>query len=163
MVNWPNWFEGLGRYVRFRPKADISFVYGTGWQAECLSADDQRTRRGRTAFSRTGASMKDNISVTYFDTAMILLEGRSQAERVPSPDGKRAMISSKKGSRDIEIDLATGRPLRSMTHVFDVGPLIKARGEPVAGYFAAYGSYYLTRDQTRALRWNEDSPSPAGS
>jgi hypothetical protein len=81
---------------------------------------------------------------------------------VPSPDGRRAMISSKKESRDIEIDLATGRPLWSMTHVFDVGQLIKARGEPVGGYFAAYGSYYLTTDQTLALRWNEGGSSPAG-
>jgi hypothetical protein len=81
---------------------------------------------------------------------------------VPSPDGKRAMISSKKESRDIEVDLATGRPLWSMTHVFDVGPLMNAGGEPVAGYFAAYGSYYLTREQTQALRRNEAGSKPAG-
>ena len=81
---------------------------------------------------------------------------------VPSPDGKRAMISSKKESRDIEIDLATGRPLWSMTHVLDVGPLMKAGGEPVAGYFAAYGSYYLTKDQTRALHLNEAGSGTAG-
>ncbi len=66
----------------------------------------------------------------------------------PSPDGKRAMISSKKESRDIEFDLATGRPLWSMTHVLDV----ENDGKSAAGYFAAYGSYYLTDDQRRALR-----------
>ena len=70
---------------------------------------------------------------------------------VPSPDGKRAMISSKNESRDIEIDIATGRPLWSMTHVLDVGPVTGKRGKPVAGYFAAYGSYYLTDEQRLAL------------
>lgn len=68
-----------------------------------------------------------------------------------SPDGKRAMVSSKQESRDIEVDLATGRPLWSMTHVLDVGPSMKKSGKPVAGYFAAYGSYYLTDEQKRAL------------
>ncbi len=58
------------------------------------------------------------------------------------------MISSKKESRDIEFDLATGRPLWSMTHVLDV----ENDGKSAAGYFAAYGSYYLTDDQRRALR-----------
>ena len=71
---------------------------------------------------------------------------------IPSADGKRAMISSKKESRDIEIDVATGRPLWTMSHVLDVGPFTEERGKPVAGYFAAYGSYYLTEDQKRALR-----------
>ena len=71
---------------------------------------------------------------------------------VPSPDGKRAMISSKNRSRDVEFDLATGRPLWSMTHLFDVGPFMNKSGKPVPGYFAAYGSYYLTEDQKRALR-----------
>jgi hypothetical protein len=71
---------------------------------------------------------------------------------VPSPDGKRAMISSKNRSRDVEFDLATGRPLWSMTHVLDVGPFMNKSGKPVAGYFAAYGSYYLTAEQKRALR-----------
>lgn len=71
---------------------------------------------------------------------------------VPSPDGQRAMISSKKRSRDIEFDLATGRPLWSMTHVFDIGPFMNKSGKPVAGYFSAYGSYYLTAEQKRALR-----------
>ena len=71
---------------------------------------------------------------------------------VPSPDGKRAMISSKNRSRDVEFDLATGRPLWSMMHLFDVGPFMNKSGKPVPGYFAAYGSYYLTEDQKRALR-----------
>lgn len=66
---------------------------------------------------------------------------------VPSPDGKRAMISSKQESRDIEVDLATGRPLWSMAHVLAV----KNGSKPGAGHFVAYGSYYLTDDQRRAL------------
>lgn len=66
---------------------------------------------------------------------------------VPSPDGKRAMISSKQQSRDIEVDLATGRPLWSMTHVV----ALNNGSKPASGYFAAYGSYYLTDDQKRAL------------
>lgn len=67
---------------------------------------------------------------------------------VPSPDGKRAMISSKHESRDIEIDLATGRPLWSMNHVLESKP---GSGKPGATYFNAYGSYYLTDEQFRAL------------
>ena len=66
---------------------------------------------------------------------------------VPSPDGKRAMISSKQQSRDIEVELATGRPLWSMTHV----RAIKDGSKPASAYFTAYGSYYLTDDQKRAL------------
>ena len=66
---------------------------------------------------------------------------------VPSPDGKRAMISSKQESRDIEVDLATGRPLWSMTHVL----ALKKGSKPAAAYFTAYGSYYLTDEQRRAL------------
>jgi hypothetical protein len=73
----------------------------------------------------------------------------------PSLDGTRAMISSKSSSRDIEFDTATGRPLWSMTHVLDVGPFMNTSGEPVAGYFVAYGSYYLTMDRTQALRLGE--------
>lgn len=66
----------------------------------------------------------------------------------PSPDGMRAMISSKDESRDIEIDLATGRPLWIMTHVFDIGP---SGGKPASGYSTAYGNYYVTEEQLRAL------------
>ena len=69
---------------------------------------------------------------------------------IPSPDGKRAMISSKDGAFDLEIDLATGRPLWTMTHVLDVAPLM-GRAKPVAGRFTAFGSYYLTDDYIRAL------------
>ena len=69
---------------------------------------------------------------------------------IPSPDGKRAMISSKDGARDFEIDLATGRPLWTMTHVLDVAPLM-GRAKPVAGHFTAFGSYYPTDDYLRAL------------
>ena len=70
---------------------------------------------------------------------------------VPSPDGNRAMISSKDGAFDLEIDLATGRPLWTMSHVLDVAPLLK-QSKPIAGRFTAFGSYYLTDDYLRALR-----------
>ena len=70
---------------------------------------------------------------------------------IPSPDGKRAMISSKDESRDMEIDLATGRPLWEMKQVFDVAPFMGKKGNKVAGYFTAYGTYYLTDDQVRSL------------
>ena len=79
----------------------------------------------------------------------------------PSPDGTRVMISSKKKSRDIEFDLATGRPLWTMTEVRDIGRLMKSGGKPVAGYFAAYGSYYLTQDQTTALHLRDAGQSLA--
>lgn len=70
---------------------------------------------------------------------------------VPSPDGKRAMISSKKESRHIEVDVITGRPLWSMTRARDVSSLIGQDDEPVAGYFAAYGAYYLTKADMATL------------
>ncbi|WP_395622576.1 arylsulfotransferase family protein [Sphingomonas daechungensis] len=66
----------------------------------------------------------------------------------PSPDGKRAMIASKHEARDIEIDLATGKPLWTMLHVADSG---SAGGKPEAAYFNAYGNYYLTKEQLAAL------------
>ena len=68
----------------------------------------------------------------------------------PSPDGSRAIISSKDQSRAFEIDVATGRPLWTMDRVLDVGPFMDAN-TPVAGYFKAYGSYYLTDAQLQAL------------
>ena len=71
---------------------------------------------------------------------------------IPSADGKRAMISSENESRDFEIDLATGRPLWMMTHVLDVGPLMKSGGKPIAGYLNVRGTYYLTEEQKRSLR-----------
>jgi hypothetical protein len=70
----------------------------------------------------------------------------------PSPDGKRAMISSEDESRDFEFDLATGRPLWTMTHMLDVGPVMKRGGKPITGYLNVRGTYYLTDDQVAALR-----------
>jgi len=69
----------------------------------------------------------------------------------PSPDGKRVMISSKLEARDIEFDLASGRPLWTRTNVHDAAPFLNGSKEPVAGYFVAHGSYYLTDDETRSL------------
>ena len=69
---------------------------------------------------------------------------------IPSPDGTRAMVSSKDQSRDFEIDLATGKPLWVMDRVLDVGPFMD-EDEPMAGYFKAYGTYYLTNAQVRRL------------
>ncbi len=69
----------------------------------------------------------------------------------PSPDGKRAMISSKDESRDIEIDLATGRPLWEMREVLDVAPFMNKSGKKAMSYFTAYGTYYLTDNQVRSL------------
>jgi hypothetical protein len=40
----------------------------------------------------------------------------------------------------LEIDLATGKPLWSMTRVFDVAPLLKTK-KPVAEFFKAYWAY----------------------
>lgn len=65
-----------------------------------------------------------------------------------SPDGRRAIVSSKHEARDIEIDLATGKPLWTMSHVADIG---LKNGDPETGYFDAYGSYYVSEDQLRRL------------
>ena len=69
----------------------------------------------------------------------------------PSPDGTRAIVSSKDESRDFELDLATGRPVWTMARVLDVGPFM-GEDKPVAGYFKAYGTYYLTDEQARRLK-----------
>lgn len=69
-----------------------------------------------------------------------------------SPDGRRIMVSSKEESRDLEIDVATGKPLWSMDHIFDVGPFIDGKGAtPRAAWFKSYGTYYLTAEQIRTL------------
>jgi len=74
---------------------------------------------------------------------------------MPSPDGKRAMVSSEDQSRDFEFDLATGRPLWIMTHAIDVNPIMKKRGKPLAGLLNVRGTYYLTKDQAIALDLGE--------
>ncbi len=73
-----------------------------------------------------------------------------------SPDGKRLMVSSKDESRDFEIEVATGKPLWSRTHVMDVAPFRPDgdRSKPLAGFFKAYGTYYVTPRQAAALGLN---------
>lgn len=68
-----------------------------------------------------------------------------------SPDGKRLMIALKDQSRDIEVDLATGKPLWAHTRVMDIGPFMDNGGKPVAAFFKAYGTYYISDEQARAL------------
>lgn len=69
-----------------------------------------------------------------------------------SPDGKRLMISSKEESRDIEIDIATGKPLWLSERVMNIGPFMGKGSTPVAGYFKSYGTYYIPDAQARALK-----------
>jgi len=68
----------------------------------------------------------------------------------PSADGRRAIISSKDESRAFEIDIATGKALWTMKRVMDIAPFMN-KDAPVAGYFKAYGTYYLTDEQVCAL------------
>ena len=70
-----------------------------------------------------------------------------------SPDGKRLMVSSKDESRDFEIDIASGKPLWSMTHIQDVAPFQPNgdKAKPLAGFFKAYGTYYVSPQQAQAL------------
>jgi hypothetical protein len=79
----------------------------------------------------------------------------------PSPDGRRAMISSKLEARDIEFDLATGRPLWTRTNVHDAAPFMKGSKAPLAGYFVAHGTYYLDGDLARSLRLNGSNAATA--
>lgn len=71
-----------------------------------------------------------------------------------SPDSRRLMISSKDESRDIEVDIATGKPLWTMTHIHDVAPFMSGgndKSKIVAALFISYGTYYVTAEQARGL------------
>lgn len=70
-----------------------------------------------------------------------------------SPDGKRLMISSKDESRDIEIDVATGKPLWTMTRILDIAPFMSGgdKAKPVAARMKSYGTYYVSPRQAQAL------------
>ena len=130
-----------------------------------LAFDNQGGSRSLGGSRIVRVNLADSTAQTVFPTdasrSVLPFFSDDGGTVTPSPDGKRAMISSKKSSRDIEIDLATGRPLWTMTEVGDVGPLLKSGGKPVAGYFAAYGAYYLTKDQAIALDLGEAEQSLA--
>lgn len=100
-------------------------------------------------------NLVDGTSQVVFPTgagkAMLPFFSPDGGTVVPSPDGRRAFVSSKDQSRTFEIDLATGKPLWTMDRVLDVGPFMGA-SKPVAGYFKAYGTSYVTDLQARALR-----------
>ncbi len=71
-----------------------------------------------------------------------------------SPDSKRLMISTKDDSRDIEIEIATGKPLWSMTHIHDVAPFMPGgndKSKVVTALFKSWGTYYVTAEQARGL------------
>lgn len=131
-----------------------------------LAFDNQGGSRSLGGSRIVRLNLVDGSAQTVFPTdasRSMLPFGSSDGGTVtPSPDGKRAMISSKNKSRDIEFDLATGRPLWSMTHVLDVGPIMKKSGKPVAGYFTAYGSYYLTENDARTLHLRRVGLNAAG-
>ena len=82
-----------------------------------------------------------------------LTDGGQNAEAYWAPDGKRLMVSSKDESRDFEIDIASGKPLWSMTHIQDVAPFQPNgdKAKPLAGFFKAYGTYYVSPQQAQAL------------
>ncbi len=71
-----------------------------------------------------------------------------------SPDGKRIIASSKDQARAIEIDIATGKPLWTMTEVLDIAPFLKPRpeaGKQVAAWFKLWGTYYIPPEQAKGL------------
>lgn len=71
-----------------------------------------------------------------------------------SPDGKRLITSSKDQSRAIEIDIATGKPLWTMTEVLDLGPFMAAdrkETKPVAAWFKLWGTYYISPELQEKL------------
>lgn len=72
-----------------------------------------------------------------------------------SPDGKRLMLSVKDESRDIEIEVDTGKALWVNKRVMDIDPFMKKTGKPVAAYFKAYGTYYIPDAQVKLLPLGE--------
>lgn len=69
-----------------------------------------------------------------------------------SPDGKRLIASSKDQGRAIEVDIATGKPLWTMTQVLDIGPFLdKKEKKPVAAWFKLWGTYYISPEQAGKL------------
>ena len=71
----------------------------------------------------------------------------------PAQDAKRLMVSSKDESRDFEIDIASRKPLWSMTQIQDAAPFQPNgdKAKPLAGFFMAFGTYYVSPQQ--AQRW----------
>ena len=64
-----------------------------------------------------------------------------------SPDGRRIIVSSKKQSRTMEIDVESGKVLWMMETGFDISPYLAQRpdvsAEAARGWFNVYGAYYL--------------------
>ena len=63
-----------------------------------------------------------------------------------SPDGRRIMVSSKRQSRTMEIDVESGKVLWLMEAGFDFSPYLAQRhasAEFTRGWFFVYGAYYL--------------------
>jgi hypothetical protein len=65
-----------------------------------------------------------------------------------SPDGRRIMVSSKKQSRTMEIDVESGDVLWMMETGFDLSPYLAQRpgvsANVTRGWFSVYGAYYLS-------------------
>lgn len=120
-----------------------------------LAFDNQGGARSLGGSRIMRLNLVDGSAQVVFPTAasksMLPFFSEDGGTVTPSPDGKRAMISSKDESRDIEIDLATGRPLWEMREVLDVAPFMNKSGKKAMSYFTAYGTYYLTDNQVRSL------------
>lgn len=69
-----------------------------------------------------------------------------------SPDGRRTMVSLKDQGLDIEIDIASGRPIWKMEKTLDISRYLEfanVQSRQTRARFKAYGTYYVTDQQFR--------------
>lgn len=100
-------------------------------------------------------NLNDGSSRTIFPTAaskpVLPFFSTDGSNVAVSPDGKRLMLSVKDESRDIEIDVGTGKALWVNKRVMDIAPFMGKSDKPVAGYFKAYGTYFIPEAQAKLL------------
>mgnify|MGYP001021391951 FL=1 len=99
--------------------------------------------------------LNDGSSRTIFPTAaskpVLPFFSTDGSNVAVSPDGKRLMLSVKDESRDIEIEVDTGKALWVNKRVMDIAPFMGKSDKPVAGYFKAYGTYFIPEAQVKML------------
>ena len=123
--------------------------------APCWCSTTRAGSRHRADRASCGLNLVDGSAHVVFPSdagkSMLPFFSPDGGSVVPSPDGTRAMVASQGTNHAPSRSTSPpAGPLWKMTRVLDVGPFMKS-DKPVAGYFKAYGTYYLTNAQAKAL------------